>query len=31
MSYNVKKNTYNIIMHIPNQNDDLSSDFVIKF
>ena len=31
MSYNVKKNTYNIMMHIPNQNDDLSSDFVIKF
>ena len=31
MSYNVKKNTYNIIMHIANQNDDLSSDFVIKF
>ena len=31
MSYNLKKNTYNIIMHIPNQNDDLSSDFVIKF
>jgi len=31
MSYNVKKNTYNIIMHIPNQNDDLSSSFVLKF
>ena len=31
MSYNVKKNTYNIIMHIPNQNDDLASDFLIKF
>ena len=31
MSYNVKKNTYNIIMHIPNQNDDLSSSFVVKF
>ena len=31
MSYNLKKNTYNIIMHIPNQNDDLSNDFVIKF
>jgi len=31
MSYNVKKNTYNVIMHIPNQNDDLASDFLIKF
>jgi hypothetical protein len=31
MIYNVKQNTYTIVMHIPNQNDDLSTDFVIKF
>jgi hypothetical protein len=31
MSYNVKKNTYSIVMHIPNQDDDLSSTFVLKF
>ena len=31
ISYNLKKNTYNIIMHIPNQNDDLASDFLLKF
>ena len=31
MVYNIKTNTYKVIMHIPNQNDDLSTDFVIKF
>jgi hypothetical protein len=31
MSYNVKKNTYSIVMHVPNQDDDLSSTFVLKF
>lgn len=31
MTYNVKKNTYSVVMHVPNQDDDLSSTFVIKF
>lgn len=31
MSYNVKRNTYTTIMHVPNQDDDESSDFIIKF
>jgi|11_taG_2_1085331.scaffolds.fasta_scaffold00104_9 hypothetical protein len=31
LSYNVKRNTYSVIMHVPNQDDDLSSSFVIKF
>lgn len=31
MTYNVKKNTYSIVMHVPNQDDDLSSTFVLKF
>jgi len=31
MTYNVKKNTFDVIMHIPNQNDDQSSDFKASF
>lgn len=31
MTYNVRKNTYSLVMHVPNQDDDLSSTFVIKF
>ena len=31
LSYNVKRNTYSVIMHVPNQDDDLSSSFLIKF
>jgi len=31
INYNIKKNTYKTVMHIPNQDDDLTSDFVIKF
>ena len=31
MSYSVKKNEYKIVCHIPNQDDDVSTDFQIKF
>ena len=31
MTYNVKKNTYKVIMHIPNQDDDITSDFKVTF
>ena len=31
MSYNVKANTYNIIMHLPNQDDDLTSSYKIRY
>ena len=31
LAYNVRKNTYSIVMHVPNQDDDLSSTFVLKF
>jgi hypothetical protein len=31
MNYNVKRNLYSMIMHVPNQNDDETSDFIIKF
>jgi hypothetical protein len=29
--YNVKRNIYSTIMHVPNQDDDISTDFIIKF
>ena len=31
MTYNVRKNTYDVIMHIPNQDDDESSTFKATF
>ena len=31
MSYSVKKNEYKIVCHIPNQDDDVSADFQIKY
>jgi len=31
MTYNVKRNTYEVIMHIPNQDDDISSTFKATF
>jgi hypothetical protein len=31
ISYNVKRNLYSVVMHVPNQDDDISSDFIIKF
>lgn len=31
IKYDVKKNTYSTVMHIPNQDDDITSDFIIKF
>ena len=31
MSYDVKANTYNITMHLPNQDDDLASTYSIKY
>tara|TARA_R100000329_G_scaffold151490_1_gene147919 strand:+ start:5092 stop:7047 length:1956 start_codon:yes stop_codon:yes gene_type:complete len=31
MTYNVKRNIYSMIMHVPNQDDDLTSDFIVKF
>ena len=31
MTYNVKRNTYEVIMHIPNQDDDQASTFKVKF
>ena len=31
LSYNVKRNTYSVVMHVPNQDDDLSTTFSIKF
>ena len=31
MTYSVKKNAYEVIMHIPNQNDDQSSTFKATF
>ena len=31
MTYNVKRNIYSVIMHVPNQDDDLTSTFVIRF
>ena len=31
MTYNVKRNTYEVIMHLPNQDDDISSTFKATF
>lgn len=31
ITYDVKKNIYSTVMHIPNQDDDITSDFIIKF
>ena len=31
MTYNVKKNTYEVIMHLPNQDDDQTSTFKATF
>jgi hypothetical protein len=31
MTYNVKRNVYEIVMHIPNQDDDESSTFKVTF
>ena len=31
MSYSLKKNEYKIVCHIPNQDDDVSADFQIKY
>ena len=31
MNYNIKRNSYEVILHIPNQNDDQSSTFKVTF
>ncbi len=31
MTYNVKRNVFTVVMHIPNQDDDITSDFKSKF
>ena len=31
IKYNVKRNVYQTVMHVPNQDDDIASDFIIKF
>ena len=31
MTYNIKRNTFKVIMHIPNQDDDIASDFKVTF
>ena len=31
MTYNVKRNTFEVTMHVPNQNDDQTSTFKAKF
>ncbi len=31
MTYNVKRNEYDLVTHIPNQDDDLSSDYQVTF
>jgi hypothetical protein len=31
MAYSVKKNEYKIVCHIPNQDDDVSTDFQVKY
>ena len=31
MTYNLKRNTFEVVMHVPNQDDDESSTFKIKF
>jgi hypothetical protein len=30
MTYNVKRNVYAVVLHIPNQDDDISSTFSVK-
>ncbi len=31
MTYNVKKNTYSVTMHIPNQNDDIANTLIKNY
>lgn len=31
ITYNIKRNLYTMIMHVPNQDDDITSDFIVKF
>ena len=31
MTYNIKRNEYDLVTHIPNQDDDLSSDYQVTF
>ena len=31
VQYNIKRNLYSVIMHVPNQNDDVTTDFSIRF
>lgn len=31
LNYNVKRNLYSVVMHVPNQDDDLATDFITKF
>tara|TARA_R100001440_G_scaffold73238_1_gene97625 strand:- start:166 stop:1482 length:1317 start_codon:yes stop_codon:yes gene_type:complete len=31
MTYNVKRNEYDLVTHVPNQDDDLSSDYQVTF
>jgi hypothetical protein len=31
LNYNVKRNLYSVIMHVPNQDDDVSTDFKVRF
>ena len=31
LTYNVKRNLYTVVMHVPNQDDDITSDFTIRF
>ena len=31
ITYNVKRNLYSVVMHIPNQNDDVTTSFLTKF
>ena len=31
MTYNIKRNTFEVVMHLPNQDDDISSTFKATF
>ena len=31
LNYNVKRNLLSVVMHIPNQNDDVTTQFITKF
>ncbi len=31
MDYDVKRNCFKVVMHLPNQNDDITNDFITKF